>query len=122
MGPQKIPLQAPKIGTWIPPGWKIIPLLSALPYYQSRRGRYVHIVRSGAWHGGKEKPFSSFTMWCGALGYSGRGVLSASADGHVLCATCEGRAVGVGIYGERTINGRAVMFTPNTKAMSDGNC
>ena len=29
-----------------------------------------------------------------------------------LCATCEGRAIGAGYYGDRIINGSPVLFEP----------
>ena len=112
MRAEKIVLQRPKPCGWVAPGRTIIPIHSALPYYTSRRGKYVHIIRSGQWHTGAGRPHASYSFWCGGNGYSSRGVLSASPNGSVLCATCEGRAVGIGAYGEKTINGRPVLFEP----------
>ena len=90
----------------------------ALPYYKSRRGDYFHRVRSATnyWREG-DLSHTSVSFWCGNSGFVGKkGQLypEVPADG-VLCATCEGRAIGAGLDGARTINGKKVMYSPINK-------
>lgn len=92
----------------------------SLPFYKSRRGRYVHRVRSSDayWRDG-ELSHISVRFMCGNSGFLGEmGIfLSEVEPGEVFCATCEGRAVGMGLD-DRILNGRAVMFSPNN--LQDG--
>ena len=92
----------------------------ALPYYLSRRGKYVHRVRYGYhfWRDGKYT-HAAVTFWCGNngfIGHKGR-LLATVPPGAVLCATCEGRAIGAGQNGSRRINGREVCYSPRRKAL-----
>lgn len=88
-----------------------------LPFYKSSltTAKYVHRVRSANshWHNGKLSHIS-IHFWCGNIGYiDGRGRLYAEVqNGEILCATCEGRAIGSGQDGARIINGREVMYSP----------
>ena len=86
----------------------------ALPYFKSNQAsaRYVHRLRSAQQHNiGKYGMHISLHFWCGNHGFMKKGRMFASVpEGEVLCATCEGRAIGAGIDGPRRINGRDVMY------------
>jgi len=131
MNPEKIELQPPKPSKGVQGGILSLPIRMALPYYQCRPGAYVHRIRSGqthrlrmgedAYH--KRHPqmgqilHLSFSFWCGGSGHVSRdkpGRLFAEIpENGVLCATCEGRAIGAGLDGSPSeINGRAVIFSP----------
>jgi hypothetical protein len=92
-----------------------LPLIThALPFYKSQltNAKYFHRVRTmeNHWLG-----HTSITQWCGAQAFfgEGRGKLYAEIpEGGVMCATCEGRAIGAGEDGSRIINGRQVMYSP----------
>ena len=94
---------------------KGLPVIThALPFYKSNNAntKYFHRVRSvnNHWLG-----HSSVRFWCGNNGFlsSGRGKLfSKIPDEGVLCAVCEGKAIGAGQDGARIINGRKVMYSP----------
>lgn len=89
----------------------------SLPFYKSDRGEYYHRVRAANSHwrnNSKKLSHISISFWCGNSGsISGHGKLYAEipVDG-VLCATCEGRAIGAGQDGAQIINGRNVMYSP----------
>ena len=87
----------------------------ALPYYKSRAGKYFHRVRCAQnhWRNG-ELSHTSVGFWCGNGGFIGeKGKLYAKVpECGVLCATCEGKAIGAGLDGERKINGKEVMYSP----------
>jgi len=87
----------------------------ALPYYLSRKGKYFHRVRSAQnhWREGNLS-HTSVHFWCGNSGFLGEKgrLFSKVSDDGVLCATCEGKAIGAGLDGERKINGKDVMYTP----------
>lgn len=89
-------------------------ITQCLPFYLSRMGRYVHRIRSGTvyrWDG--KFSHAGFFMWCGQNGSSTRGSLMATLpEDAIMCATCEGRAVGAGLLGVREINGVPVEFSP----------
>ncbi len=111
----KVELDATPDVSWHAPGFSTKVARRSLPFYKSRRGQYIHRVRSlhHHWRDGK---FSHawVKFWCGNSGFlDGKGYLMAKipADG-VLCATCEGRVIGAGAVGSRTINGRPVMYSP----------
>jgi len=88
------------------------------PFYISRWGKYIHRVRSATHytiHG--KHSHTSISFWCGNLGSIGgervRGtLLYETNENDVHCAICEGKAIGAGQDGARTINGRNVMFSP----------
>lgn len=86
-----------------------------LPYFLSTSGKYTHRVRyaSSHWRDGKLSHIA-VNFWCGRGGFLGaKGKLFKEVqEGQVLCATCEGRAVGAGVDGARLINGREVMYSP----------
>lgn len=90
----------------------------SLPYYKSRAGKYYHRVRSATNHWRAEKlSHTSVSFWCsngGFIGSKGRLYAKVPDDG-VLCAVCEGKAIGAGLDGERKINGKKVMYSPNVK-------
>lgn len=110
----KVPLQRRK-KCWHAPSVQCVDLISALPYWRSRQGTYFHRVRSGQAHyyNGKYS-HTSFSMWCGMGGSLGKkGFLASEVpDDGILCATCEGKAIGAGMDGARIINGRNVMLSP----------
>jgi len=93
-----------------------ISLTKSLPYYKSNdsNAKYYHRVRYGARHHVMNKTHYSASFWCGSHGLIGeKGRLSAVVpNGEVLCATCEGRAIGAGLDGSRIINGKKVMYSP----------
>jgi len=74
----------------------------------------IHRIRAGRVHYMNFKPsHTSIEFWCGNSGFMGKGVMMESApDRAVFCATCEGRAVGAGLCGNREINGRKVLYRP----------
>ena len=90
----------------------------SLPFYKSRRGEYIHRVRNGAIHLWKGVyKHTVVGLWCGAHGFLGKkGTLleSIPIEG-VVCATCEGRAIGAGLFGAPRINGRTVKYSPRIK-------
>lgn len=102
------------------------PLATALPFVRSRQGTYVHRVRSASlhtWTGGMFLPHTSFNLWCGNTVHTGGGkvghphgeaeLFATPPARAVLCATCEGRAVGAGLAGPvRRIGGRLVLYRP----------
>lgn len=112
-------------------------LTMCLPFYRSTMGHYVHRVRYGYYF--KEPPDGLLPtryvleMWCGQHGHvhltdqseariklgfrprrvQSQGTLFGEApERAIFCATCEGRAIGAGMDGARTLCGRTVMFSP----------
>lgn len=110
------------------PDYKTEHITHALPFYRSNSKKfgvaYVHRIRSGRHHCYRnritqemEYSHTSLSLWCGGCGGIGgkdpRGQIFAEApEKSVFCATCEGRAVGAGMYGARLINGRFVLYKP----------
>lgn len=88
-------------------------ILLSLPFYKSRSGKYFHRVRCADNHWKKGRlSHTSVHFLCGNGGFIGdKGMLYGEVpeDG-VLCATCEGRAIGAGLDGIRMINGKSVMY------------
>lgn len=101
--------------SWKSNAQKITPIRAILPFSRSRRGLYVHRIRSAhlhEWKDGHFQPHTSMTYWCGMSGFLHKSQLFANPPtGSVLCAACEGKWVGAGGDG-RKINGRDVMFMP----------
>ncbi len=69
------------------------------------------------WDG--EYSHTCFALWCGMTGHSSerhhRNQLMATPDAKdIVCATCEGRAIGAGQAGSRQIAGQFVKFSPRT--------
>jgi hypothetical protein len=106
-----------------PAGWQETAVTQCLPFFRPGVGRYVHRVRYGKnfLRDGKVSHIA-LTMWCGQGGFLGgkklnRGneLFDLPPDKSVLCATCEGRAIGSGMYVPPFIEGRAVKFSPRLK-------
>lgn len=113
-------------------GIREITVKAALPFVLSGGGKYVHRVRSATFH----QYFSSFRgewetwlavrCWCGTslnIGGSrrkgkplGSRMLHEPGITDVVCATCEGRAIGAGLCGAPVIAGRVVKFSPRLRA------
>jgi len=116
-----IQLQQPKTTRW-EGGLKSVPVTFAYPYFKSGFGVYTHRVRTAITHVLKEKGENShvsLSAWCGCVGFLHPEPKAKSAsqyselpEGAILCATCEGRAIGAGMDGAREINSRPVQFSP----------
>lgn len=97
---------------------QIIRARESLPFAESARGLYSHRVRYVALHQLRGfEPHLAAGCWCGATVLiskrkPGR-LVEAPSDGFLVCATCEGRAIGSGQLGSRLIAGREVMFRPH---------
>jgi len=105
-----------------------IHLTQCLPFAQSKPGRYVHRVRSATIHHLRTGEYShtSFTAWCGGIVFndeqtkagwrpSHKGKLFAEPPvNEIVCATCEGRAIGSGQAGAPVICGRPVKYSPRS--------
>lgn len=120
----KVILQPPRPIGWMPNSVRSRTIRSMLPYYQSRRGVYVHRIRSARQYEytTTSKSHVAIALWCGATGFISKGILYSDppADA-LLCATCEGRAIGAGVDGHRKINGRACIYAPrNVAAVEKG--
>lgn len=102
-------------GMYRPDDAGYIKFKSSLPFYRSNGGAYTHRVRSGGMLTSGWKPAHSVLhLWCGATGFPGtKGKLLAEPGPvDIICATCEGRAIGAGQTGTPTIAGRVVRFSP----------
>lgn len=101
---------------------KSVPVTFAYPYFKSGFGAYTHRVRTAITLVRKdtgENSHVSLTAWCGCNGFLHPTPKTKSAtqwaelpEDAILCATCEGRAIGAGMDGSREINGREVIFSP----------
>ena len=110
----KVALELKNDYGWHRKGTAIKGVRYALPYFKSNQGAYLHRLRSANqyWSEGK-LTHTSVKFWCGNIGYTNKGRLFATIpEGEVLCATCEGRAIGAGIYEKPFINGRLVKYQP----------
>ena len=97
-------------------------MTKSLPFFQGKPGSYVHRIRSGHLFFRKgEFSHSAVSFWCGGNGFPNHSkgsrrhngqMLGEPPAGSVLCATCEGRAVGSGLLGAPIICGRPVRFAP----------
>lgn len=95
---------------------KVRSIAASYPFVYSRAGKYVHRVRAAAiLNVSTNKPHAVYRLWCGMHLQASRSRLSADTADRPICATCEGRAIGAGQLGHRTINGRAVMYSPLEK-------
>lgn len=115
----QIPLEIKPIHPWR--ATFVARITKALPFYRSMQGRYVHRVRSGTLHQlTNREPHAAYSLWCGGTGFVSRNqngnlkgeLLPDIPAGAVLCATCEGRAVGAGLLGAPIIAGRVVKYAP----------
>lgn len=107
----KVPLIPYRVEGWVRPD-RPHPLVikRALPFVQRNPANYVHRPRSAhAWPGGR----IAVDAWCGQILQAPR-FLAAPPEGAVICATCEGRAVGSGQLGSRAIlaGGPELRFSP----------
>lgn len=119
-------LRAPRL-RWASGATRTIDIAQSLPFFRTERGSYVHRVRHAqvhtmCWSG---KSHASFHCWCGVTGYisnnrgSANGLLLAATGLHdVVCATCEGRAIGSGLLGAPMIAGQPVRFAPRIEGVS----
>lgn len=95
----------------------------SLPFVESGAGRYTHRVRGLAlvtMHAPTYQPHAAASCWCGmTILLSPKPVHSrnrlAEEPSRVLCATCEGRAIGAGQLGAQEIAGKPVMFAPRNR-------
>ena len=91
----------------------------ALPYARSSRGEYTHRVRYVTMVTVMGKSHLAIGCWCGmSLSLGGRRIarmFDAPEDDHVLCGTCEGRAIGAGLDKTAIINGRKVKYSPKNR-------
>lgn len=100
---------------------QVIRAKEALPFVESQYGRYAHRVRYVELHLSLGEPHMAAGCWCGQTIHiskrkNGR-LIQAPSDGYVVCATCEGRAIGSGQLGARVIAGREVMFQPQAGSL-----
>jgi len=113
----KVELAYKKDHGWHAPGSPTKSVRYALPFFKCLAGIYYHRVRAANqhWRDGKYS-HTSVEFWCGNMARLSIGRLFANvpSDG-VLCATCEGRAIGAGMVGARLINGRHVLYSPRRK-------
>lgn len=98
-----------------------IPILKSLPFFRTHSGVYLHRVRSGRIYMREgQASHTAVKFWCGQTGFFSakkhpRAQFFADVpDGEVICATCEGRAIGSGQLGSHQINGRIVKFSPRS--------
>lgn len=118
MKPGMIELEPPKKDSgWRDPKHAEFAVRFALPFWASE-GAYTHRIRSGRSHvhDGKNAHVT-LHMWCGQMRFISPkrkrgGMVAEIPDGAILCATCEGRAIGAGLVDHGQINGREVAFSP----------
>ena len=115
--PVKVDLQirttAPSLADRV--GSPAVPVKRALPFFKSRSGEYVHRVRRATmYYRDGEYSHTAVTLWCGGNGFPGKKgtLMDVPPNASVFCATCEGRAIGAGLDGNRDVRGRAIMFKP----------
>lgn len=114
----KISLQIKRDRDWGNPHFSSQPILKSLPYFRTQSGSYIHRVRYGTIHhyNGQYTHFA-LKFWCGMTGLGSDKRKQARfydvpPDGMVVCATCEGRAIGAGLTESRMIAGKIVKFSP----------
>lgn len=115
-----IPLEYRRQPKYKPPNVRAMNVKRALPFVASDDGEYVHRVRSAVVYEWRETSHMAVSCWCGmtllvSKRKKGR-MLSEPAEGRPMCATCEGRAIGSGIVGERIINGLDSRYNPRVQA------
>ena len=102
----------------------------SLPFVESSAGKYTHRVRSIVIMAHDEPlrrigiAHTAVHCWCGmTILISKKRCHSSNMlvvdPSRVLCATCEGRAIGAGQLGTAEIAGRPVMFSPHRAARPD---
>ena len=114
MKPGKIELQIKPFGGF--GAERVKPIQYALPFFVSKNtnAKYVHRLRfANQFHNRDGSIHIAMGMWCGGHRFMRSGTLAATLpEGSVLCATCEGRAIGAGLVDSYHINGRLVRFQP----------
>lgn len=108
------------------------PIKSTFPFYEREGDGYVHRVRSGLMHYNWEGEFThtSITFWCGPSGFlyePGKrprkhvpaALVAEPSPGRVVCATCEGRAIGAGQIPGNKIGDHFVKYKPHVGFMAD---
>lgn len=101
----------------------------SLPYYQREGDGYVHCARTVTMHYDRRNlalTHTSVEFWCGGHGFlyptgkqSRRGgrlpavMLAEPSPGRVVCATCEGRAIGSGQFGNSKVGEHFVKYRPH---------
>lgn len=120
----KIPLIRERSGEWFRRSTR--PISASLPFYEREGSGYVHRVRSAHMHYDDGKhTHTSVTFWCGGHGFlypggkrgknkSPAAAVSEPSPGRVVCATCEGRAIGSGQLGEHKIGPNFVKYRPHS--------
>lgn len=95
---------------------KAVPVKKSLPFVTSIRGGYVHRVRYVTMFTILGKSHLAVSCWCGMTqfvsGTRKAKLIESPDESSVMCATCEGRAIGAGLDGVTEINGRMVKFSP----------
>jgi hypothetical protein len=116
----KLEIKRPKPYHFMAKGWQETAVTQCLPFYRSTQGKYIHRVRYGKNYlrDGKVHHIA-LTMWCGQGGFlgdkkanSGSELFELPPEKAICCATCEGRAIGSGMYVPPFIDGRPVCFSP----------
>lgn len=108
---------------WKNPRSSTIILSQSLPYFRSSVGTYLHRVRSAMhylWDG--EYKHTALRFWCGMSGFAGSSkrhkggghFFAQAPSDSIICATCEGRAIGAGYAESHKINGRTVKYSPRS--------
>lgn len=101
-----------------------------LPFYQREGDGYVHRVRSAihVYERNGDLRHTGVHFWCGRQGFlypAGKQdkrkklamVTSEPSPGRVVCATCEGRAIGAGQVEGNKIGDHFVKFRPHAEFM-----
>lgn len=119
----KVDLLVKPVG-WMPEYYREVPIRKSLPFYLSGPGKYVHRIRSATNYfscylgDGLRYRHTGLSLWCGGTGFVGSDkratnrILATIPEGELVCATCEGRAIGAGQLGSPIINGNMVKFAP----------
>ena len=111
----KIQLLKKPFRGWKPDGDTEVELTASLPFFKSKFGAYTHRVRSGRMYFRRnEYSHTAIHLWCGSNGYVGdKGkLLACPASDAIMCATCEGRAIGAGQTDSRILAGRILKYSP----------
>lgn len=103
---------------------RIVSLSAALPFVKGKQGVIFHRPRNGQiFYRDGVLSHTAISFWCGGGCFIGQRsgercggeLYDQLPDRAILCATCEGRAIGAGLLDARQINGRAVLFHPRGK-------
>ncbi|MEG1232373.1 MAG: hypothetical protein RSE18_00950 [Acinetobacter sp.] len=107
------------LGRWKPDGLKLKSIKKSLPFLESFRGCYAHRVKHVTMQTFNGKSHFIIKTWCGTSfcngSKDGKGqtyFVEKPTQNRPICAICEGKFIGSGQSGERTINGNSVMYRP----------